>query len=287
MNAARAWMAPGSPRPRLGLVLAGGLARVYLALGALFRLHEQGWSPAVLTGSSSGALVASVVAVRGVKAAVELALNLSREGIRGWRRFVGLPAIRRFGWSGGRGLISFLPTAAWVREQVGDLGVEEAPIRLGVCVTDAATRRPRFVTRGPLATAVAASCTLPPAHPVDLGDGRPCLDGGLCANVPVALARALGADVVLALDGATDARRLGLPGGTGGWIGRREFERARWPRRAHIPDAPADGWLILGAPDFSWLDLRRGEEMFARGYAAAADCAFLRGLRVAAVPHAA
>jgi NTE family protein len=54
---------------------------------------------------------------------------------------------------------------------------------------------------GDVAFAIRASCALPGWYvPVTDPDGRQLVDGGLVANLPVSVARALGADVVVAVD---------------------------------------------------------------------------------------
>lgn len=254
------------PEPRLGIVCAGGVLRLFSVLGAMIRLEEAGLRASVITGSSSGAFTGVMAAALGVQGALTLGRSLGRIGNRAWNQLVGPGDWARLGWSRGRGLISFRRMAGWVETITGYRRIEDLPVRTGVCVTDLETWTPRFVTRGALGPAVAASCSLPLAQPILLEDGRPCVDGGLTVNVPVRLCYELGADVVAALDGLTDPHRTS---GRDALVSREEYERSRPRSSSLVPDAPPDFWLRMGAPNLPVFDFCRWEELVDLGYRAA------------------
>ena len=89
---------------------------------------------------------------------------------------------------------------------------EELPIPFAAVATELSTGKAVILKgTGDLPFAIRASCAIPGWYlPVVDGDGRQLVDGGLVANVPVDVARSLGADVVIAVDvNAEGAKFLG------------------------------------------------------------------------------
>jgi NTE family protein len=80
----------------------------------------------------------------------------------------------------------------------GDFGRLPVPFR--TVATDLAKAEPVVLARGSLARAVRASMSAPVNLPTVRMDGRVLVDGGIVDNVPVDVARAMGADVVVAVD---------------------------------------------------------------------------------------
>src|SRR4029453_652936 len=77
------------------------------------------------------------------------------------------------------------------------------PIPFRAVATDLANRTPVVMASGDLAQAVRASIAVPLLFDPELRDGRYLIDGGLSATLPVAIARATGAQQVIVSD-ATD-----------------------------------------------------------------------------------
>jgi NTE family protein len=80
---------------------------------------------------------------------------------------------------------------------------DSLPIPFRAVATDLADRAPVVMANGDLAQAVRASIAVPLLFDPELRQGRYLVDGGLSANVPVAIARAEGAERVIVSD-ATD-----------------------------------------------------------------------------------
>lgn len=77
---------------------------------------------------------------------------------------------------------------------------DDLPIRFRALATDLGSGRAVVLDQGDLATAMRASMSVPAAiEPVRL-DGRMLVDGGLTNNLPVDVARAMGADIVIAVN---------------------------------------------------------------------------------------
>ncbi|MGJ4748637.1 patatin-like phospholipase family protein, partial [Leptospira sp. SA-E8] len=89
---------------------------------------------------------------------------------------------------------------------VGDTPVENFPVRFAAVATDLQSARPVLLEHGPAGRVIQASAAVPGAQvPVGYGKGRPegeghLIDGGITSLVPVRFARAMGADVVIAVD---------------------------------------------------------------------------------------
>jgi NTE family protein len=81
-----------------------------------------------------------------------------------------------------------------------DLRVEQTSIPFAAVALDLRSGEPVVLRQGRLRDVIAASCAMPGAlNPVKL-DGRVLVDGGWTETVPIAAARQLGADVVIAVD---------------------------------------------------------------------------------------
>lgn len=85
---------------------------------------------------------------------------------------------------------------------------DQLPIPFRAVATDIVTAETVSLSAGDLASAVQASMSIPGVFaPVELG-GRLLVDGGVTSNLPIATARAMGADVVIAVDIGTPLTRL-------------------------------------------------------------------------------
>jgi NTE family protein len=103
-------------------------------------------------------------------------------------------AVFGLGLAAGEGLAEF------VERHVSRGTIEELPVPFAAVATDLDTGERVVLTRGSVVDAVRASCAIPGVfEPVRLG-GRLLVDGGVVANLPVSVARELGADVVIAVE---------------------------------------------------------------------------------------
>lgn len=178
--------APGSPR--LGLALPSGAARGAAHAGALRAIEEAGLVVDVVAGASAGALVGGAWAA-GVPAG-EIA---DRVLAARWPDFATVAPSPRFG------LLDTRPLLTHLGARLGDVRIEDLPVRFGAVVTELVDRWPRLVTRGRLVDAVAASAAVPGLFPPVRLVGRPYVDGGVLSPQPIWAARALGADRVIAV----------------------------------------------------------------------------------------
>ena len=180
--------------PRLGLALGGGAARGFAHVGVIQVLERNGIRPDLVVGTSAGSLVAALYASGMDGAALErAALSMDEATLTDWM----LPLLSR-------GMLRGDALARYVRQAVGGRLLQDMSPPLGVLATDLASGQGVLFRRGDAAQAVRASSAVPGVFaPVAIA-GREYVDGGLVAPVPVAQARAMGAEVVLAVDISAD-----------------------------------------------------------------------------------
>src|SRR5262245_34457896 len=177
-----------SERPVVALVLGSGGARGFAHIGVIKALEEAGIHPDIVTGASSGAIVAALYAGgRSGRELEEVALAL-QEG--------DLVDVTLFGsgWVLGEALQDF------VNRMVDDRPIEQLARPFAAIATEARTGRMVVFNRGDTGLAVRASASVPRVFVPPVINGEEYIDGGLSSPVPVKIARAMGADIVVAVD---------------------------------------------------------------------------------------
>jgi NTE family protein len=176
-------------RAKLGLALGAGAARGWAHVGVVERLMEVGITPDVVAGCSSGAFIGAYVAADRLDAVARIGRDMS------W-----LKTLRMLDWQPMHGgLIQGGQVGDVLANSLGDVAIEDLAKPFGVSTTELATGRERWLMRGPLAPAVRASMAVPGFMAPQRVDGRRLMDGALTNPVPVSVAKALGAEVVIAV----------------------------------------------------------------------------------------
>lgn len=185
---------PQRRAPRLGLALGGGAARGFAHVGVIQVLERNGIRPDLVAGTSAGSLVAALYASGMDGAALErAALSMDEATLTDWM----LPLVNR-------GMLRGDALARYVRQAIGGRQLQDMSPPLGVLATDLVSGQGVLFRRGDAAQAVRASSAVPGVFvPVEIA-GREYVDGGLVAPVPVSQVRAMGAEVVLAVDISAD-----------------------------------------------------------------------------------
>jgi NTE family protein len=192
-------------RKRLGVALGSGGARGSAHVGVLRVLEENGLRPDVIVGSSMGAQVGGLYAA-GV--GVDRLSELWRSMNKGKMVRALLPTVPWGGWSSGAEVVRT------VRSLVGDRRIEDLPTDYAAVATDLQSGGPYPIRKGPLYQAIRASISVPGLFTPVWLDGHLLIDGGVSDPVPVDVARALGAEVVVAVDvlvSPEEARLSGIP----------------------------------------------------------------------------
>jgi NTE family protein len=179
-----------SRRPQVGLVLGAGAARGWAHIGALQELDALGLKPDVVVGSSIGTLVGGCYAAGRLEMLEAFARSLTR------RRVFGL---LDFSFSGG-GLIGGERLRSRLEAELGSLRIEDLPIRFAGVATELGGGHEIWLRRGTLVDAIRASYALPGVFEPVKVEGRWLFDGAIVNPVPVSVARALGAERVIALN---------------------------------------------------------------------------------------
>ena len=210
-----------TPRPRIGLVLSGGGARGAAHIGVLKVLEELRVPVDVIAGTSMGSIVGGSYASGQTVAAMtrdvaniktdmlardqpprsEISIHLKQED---WLDYIG----PQFGYRDGslqlpKGAITGVALEAVLRDLAlakGDSNFDKLPIPFRAIATDVVSGQMTVLRSGDLAIAMRASMSVPGAiAPVQI-DGKMLVDGGLTRNLPVDVARAMGADVIIAVN---------------------------------------------------------------------------------------
>lgn len=211
-----------SERPVVGLVLSGGGAKGMAHVGVLRVLEEMQVPVDVIAGTSAGAAVGALYAsgmpvneieqrfiemdwVSSFRDDPGRAYRPVRRKSMDWRYPVtpGL-GVSADGFELGGGLVSGQNLGFILNELTRNAALvedfDDLPIPFRAVATDLETGEQVVIGEGSLAEAIRASMSIPGVYaPVSM-NGRLLIDGGVANNLPVSVARNMGADVVIAVD---------------------------------------------------------------------------------------
>ena len=181
---------PKAGTTHIGLALGGGAARGWAHIGVLRALEKAGIRPAVIAGTSMGALAGGAWAAGRLDQLEEFARSMTKRrmfGFLDWR-------------IGGNGLISGGRLARLLENNFGETLIEELPVKYAAIATELSSGHEIWLTRGSLIQSMRASYALPGIFAPIRAGGRWLVDGALVNPIPVSAARALGARVVIAVN---------------------------------------------------------------------------------------
>jgi NTE family protein len=282
---------------RLGLALGSGSARGWAHIGVIRALEERGIKPDLVCGTSIGALVGAAYASGELDRLEKWATGLA------WTNVVRLMDLT---WKGG--LIRGTRLFTLFRTILEDRDISELPIPYGAVATELQSGRELWLRHGKVLDAARASCAMPGLFTPVLRDGAVLVDGGLVNPVPVSMCRALGAEIVVAVDlswGKLGPYRVSRDATAtpeeSSWLDRfrkkkeaadtvakvveAAAEATRIPSifdvfmtsldivemrvaRSRLAGEPADVLITPILPDFATMDFHRGTEAIAEGRAA-------------------
>ncbi|EEY39382.1 patatin-like phospholipase family protein [Vibrio mimicus] len=213
-------------RPKIALVLAGGGAKGAAHMGVLRAMEEMHVPVDIITGTSMGAYVGGLYAT-GMSAEEIEALIYSVDWNRGYRDRVDRSQRRvrdkeyedryqittdlGLHWGEVRapkGVVQGQNMLRMLRETTGNLpafdSFDQLVIPYRAVATDIIHLQEVVLDKGFLVDAMMASMSVPGALPPYEIDGLWLVDGGVTNNMPVDVARAMGADIIIAVDISTD-----------------------------------------------------------------------------------
>jgi NTE family protein len=281
-----------STRPKIGLVLSGGGARGAAHVGVLKVLEELHIPVDYIAGTSMGSAVGGLYAT-GIPAQEmdvifrkfdwEAALNDNpprRE--RSFRRkqddqlFLSKfrVGVGKDGFKFPRGAVegqNFVTELRKLGRVTQDLkSFDELPIPFRCLATDLVKGESVVLSSGDLAMSIRASVAVTPMFsPVEL-NGKLLVDGGYLNNIPVDIARQMGADRLIVINiGTPLSKKEDLHSMFGvlsqvGRLGGTQFDRDQQKQIG-----PKDLWIEPDLDGLSFVDFGKIPEMIARGEAAA------------------
>ena len=277
-------------RPRIALALGGGAARGIAHVGVLQWLEEHRIPVDVVVGTSMGGLIGGAYAsgmspaeIRTFLATTDWDLIFLGETpyqYRDLRRREDrriYPMRVEFGLKGGFKLPPGLDNGQQVTFLLQRIALpyyavssfDELPTPFRCVATDMEKGEPVVLGSGLLARAMRATMSLPTAFAPIVIDGRLLADGGILNNVPVDVARAQGADVVIAVNvGSTPHTReqmMSLFGMLGQTLDVAMSDSSR------AIAATADVLVQPAVGGIGSLDFRRSEEIADLGYQGASE----------------
>lgn len=253
--------------PAIGLALGGGGARGLAHILMLEAFDELGIRPAVIAGTSIGAIVgaayASGIPAAELRAHTKVILSqrfgLVRDLVAA-RPFVGL---RRL-FPGSGALLDPEAILDVVLPKAVAADFESLAIPLKIVASDFYEQEPLVFTSGPLRKAVAASMALPAIFQPVVHDGRALIDGGLTNPLPFDLLFShAGITVAIDVSGAPvpDAKRDYPSALEALFASAFLFERTIV--REKLKSAQPDILISAGTSQFQIFDILKVDEIFA------------------------
>jgi NTE family protein len=244
-----------SDRPLIALALGSGGSRGFAHVGVIKALEEAGIIADIVAGSSSGAVVAALYAAgHDAKSLEELAVAVDGDALLDFTLFGN-------GWVLGEALQDF------VNDAVGRRPIEKLARPFAVAATRGRDGARVIFNRGDTGVAVRASASVPRVFIPPVIRGEEYIDGGLTTPIPVHTARAMGADIVIAVDVSWSA----VARAAGAYAVSGDTTRNRPERHRRLEDelSGADVVIVPRTERTRMLDFDRKLEHIAAGEEAA------------------
>ena len=172
----------------LGLALGAGGSRGVAHIGFLQALEEVGVKPDYIVGSSMGAVVGGAYAAG-------IPLEVMKEAVFNLRLVDLITPSKQKG-----GVFGTNKVRTQITKYIGEITFDKLRLPFHCVAVDMVTQQVVEFSEGNVADAIVASASIPGIfHPLVQGDMR-LIDGGVLERVPVGRVKAMGADVVVAVD---------------------------------------------------------------------------------------
>jgi NTE family protein len=178
--------------PKIGLALGSGASRGWSHIGIIKALLREGIEPDIVCGTSVGAMIGGSYLAGNLVDLEDWVLSSTRTDVL---KFFNVK-LTKSGFVDSERLSRFL----YKYVAAEDLLIQNLPKRYAAISTDLENGREVWFQEGGLAEAIRASMALPGLFPAVRHEHRWLVDGGLVNPVPVTTCRALGADIVIAVN---------------------------------------------------------------------------------------
>jgi NTE family protein len=180
------------PKPKVALVLSGGAARGFAHIGVIRALEQEKIPIDLIIGTSVGSLIGAIYANDRNSFELEwTAFTLEKESIFDYGLFTAFS---------GMGLAKGEKLEEFVRTKIPTANIENLKIPFAAVATDLNKGVRVTLDKGSVVKAVHASSAIPGVFEPVQHQGRLLVDGGVIDNIPIAVAREKGADIVIAVD---------------------------------------------------------------------------------------
>lgn len=179
-------------KPKIGLVLGSGASRGWSHIGIIKTLLREGIEPDIVCGTSVGAMIGASWLTGNLQKLEDWVLASTRTDVY---KFFNVK-FSQSGFVDNDRMRRFLHDYVAAR----NVRIEDLPKRFAAVSTNLETGREIWFQEGGLADAVQASMAMPGLFPAVRNNHRWMVDGGLVNPVPVTTCRALGADIVIAVN---------------------------------------------------------------------------------------
>ncbi|WP_137938402.1 patatin-like phospholipase family protein [Chitinivorax sp. B] len=175
-------------KPKVALALGGGAAKGFAHIGVIRTLEANGIVPDIVVGTSAGSVVGALYAG-----------GLSGNEMMSMIGQVNSDSIADFTFST-KGFIKGEELQSFVNRLLQGRPIEKLQKPFAAVATDLKTGRMVSFRQGNTGQAVRASSSVPGVFEPVIISGAEYVDGGLTSPVPVRAAKAMGADIVIAID---------------------------------------------------------------------------------------
>jgi NTE family protein len=180
------------PKPKIALVLGGGAARGFAHVGVIRALEQEKIPIDLVVGTSVGSLIGAIYASDMSSFDLEwTAFQLEKDDLFD---FGVVSAVSGMGFAKGDKL------EAWVKGHIKTTNIENMKIPFAAVATDLNWGQKVILDSGSVARAIRASAAIPGVFQPVQHQGKILVDGGVVDNIPISVAKAKGADIVIAVD---------------------------------------------------------------------------------------
>ncbi len=185
-------VASHAPIPKIALVLGGGAARGFAHVGVLRVLEQEKIPVDLIVGTSVGSLIGALYAEDRNSFELEwTAFQLEKDDLFDYGV---MNVVTGMSFAAGDRL------EKWLTDKIKVKNIEQMKVPYAAVATDLNWGTKVVLDRGSVAKAVRASSAIPGVFPPVQHLGKILVDGGVSDNIPIAVAREKGADLVIAVD---------------------------------------------------------------------------------------